>query len=80
MITSDSMSLGDCLAAITHMVNRRPKMSSIQDSLLLSRIKLGSAIEHLESLHQPADVLEQLRGHVESIAVEIDALLESIHE
>jgi hypothetical protein len=49
----DSMTLTECLTAITQMVEPCPKIASIQHSLRLSRLKIGSAIEQMDTLATP---------------------------
>ena len=78
MNTSNSTTLRECVTAITQLVELHPNISSIQQTLRVARLKLGLAIERLESLGQQSDVLEQLRDHSESVTFEIDTLLKTI--
>jgi hypothetical protein len=74
------MTLDECLTVISRMMKRRPDVAALQQHLRLSRLRLGSAIEQLESLEARPDAFAQLCCHAESIAVEIEALGESIRQ
>jgi hypothetical protein len=78
MTSSESMSLGECLNAITRIVEHQTNAGAIRESLRLSRLKLGETIERLETWERKTDILRQIHGHAESVAIEIDALLKAV--
>jgi hypothetical protein len=80
MSTRDSMSRDECLRAISHFVQRESNTSSALQSLRISRLKLGTAIERLETQASRADISEQVRDQAYSVVFEIEMLLGIIHE
>ena len=80
MSTSDSVSRERCLRAISHFVQRESNISSALQSLRISRLKLGTLIERLESHAAHRDISEQFRDQAYSVVFEIEKVLEMIHE
>jgi len=76
MDISESMTLEECRHTIARMVERDPDIRSIRRSLHVSRLKLGAAIERIESGPLPT-APQQIQDHAESVAFEIDALVEA---
>jgi hypothetical protein len=72
MSASNLMSSGDCLDAIAEMVEHNTDLQYVVQQARLSRLKMGSILERLESLEPDLETLERLRDHTESIAYEVD--------
>jgi hypothetical protein len=72
---SDSMTTQECRFAILQMVERGPAGPSIRRLLHVSRLKLGAAIERIESGELPESALDEILRHAECVAFEIDTLM-----
>jgi hypothetical protein len=73
--------LGDAsLREITHMLENTPKKHVLVQRIRLSRLKLGSVLERLDAFEPGPAGLERLNEHSESMALEIDSLIETIRE
>ena len=77
---NDSMTVQECLGAITAFVEREPSVTSIQDTLRLARIRLGAVIDRLEALEASHGALDELHYHADSIMLELDNLLGAISQ
>lgn len=75
MVSPDMMTIEECRIAILQLADRGPNSASIRRLLHLSRLKLGAAIERVESSEIPAESLDEILRHAECIAFEIDTLL-----
>jgi hypothetical protein len=80
MITSLSTLRDASLSEITKMVENTPNNYILVQRFRLSRLKLGSVLERLEAFEPGPGALERLNDHSESIACEIDSLIETIRE
>ena len=80
MTTSITMSHDDSIHEIIKMVNNAPNKLSVFQLIRVSRIKLGCALDQLENFEPAPNALEQLHGHAESIACEIDALIRTTQQ
>ena len=62
----------------SHMVDRAADVNTLVQQIRLCRLKLGSALNRLES-HQPNDAeVERIREHVDDISNEIRLLITSL--
>jgi hypothetical protein len=61
--------------AIAHMLERETTLQTVLEQARLSRLKLGSILDRLESLPLDADDLDQLREQAETVAFEVDNLV-----
>jgi hypothetical protein len=71
------MTIEECRTAILQFVGRGPNPASIRRLLHIARLKLGAAIERIETGNLPADALGEVLRHAECIAFEIDTLMAS---
>src|SRR4051812_12570991 len=68
------------LTAIANMLDNLPSGYLIMQRIRLSRVKLGSALERLESFEPGPVALGELQDHSENIAFQIDSLIQAICE
>ena len=80
MVTSIETLRDASLSEIAKMLENTPYRHVIAQRIRLSRLKLGSVLERLEAFEPGPGALERLNDHSESIALEIDSLLETIRE
>lgn len=80
MIASTNMSREDSIHEIIKMVNSPPNKFSVHQSIRVSRMKLGCALDQLENFEPAPSALEQLQDHAEHIAGQIDDLLRTIQQ
>jgi hypothetical protein len=71
----ESMTTEECRSAISQMVERGTDQHSILRLLRVSRLKLGAAIERIESGTFNATTLDAILRHTECAAFEIDTLM-----
>jgi hypothetical protein len=73
--------LGDAsLREITYMLENTPKKHVLVQRIRLSRLKLGAVLERLEAFEPGPEALERLNESSESMALEIDNLIETVRE
>jgi hypothetical protein len=75
MIAPDTMTIEECRTAILQLADRGPHPESIRRLLHISRLKLGAAIERIESGDLANTILDEILRHTECVAFEIDTLL-----
>ena len=80
MITSINMSHDDSIHDIIKMANNMSDKLSVLQSVRVSRMKLGCALEQLENFEPGANALEELYDHAENVAAEIDALIRTTQQ
>ena len=80
MITTINMSHDDSVHDIIKMANNTSDKLLILQTIRVSRMKLGCALEQLENFEPGANALEQLYDHAENVAAEIDALIRTTQQ
>ena len=68
------------LVEIAKMLEDTPNRHVLVQRIRLSRLKLGSVLERLEVFEPGPGALQRLNEHSESIAFEIDSLIETTRE
>jgi hypothetical protein len=61
-------------------IHDAPSKLSVLQSIRMSRIRLGCALEQLENFEPGPGAIEQLHDHAENVAAEIDALIRTTQQ
>lgn len=75
MLAPDAVTLEECRTAILQLVDRGPNPASIRRMLHICRLKLGAAIERIESGNLSVEMLDEVLRHAECVAFDVDTLL-----
>jgi hypothetical protein len=79
MITTNSTIEETSPSAILELMTGQSDRQSLLQYLRLARLKLGSAIERLETYEACPDAVPLLSEQCEYVAFQVDSILETIH-
>ena len=80
MATRKITSPGESVHDLAKVLGKIPDKHLLMQRIRLSRLKLGSILERLDSFEPGPPELELLREHSENAAFEIDTLIQAIRE
>ena len=80
MATREITSPGESVHDLAKVLGKIPDKHLLMQRIRLSRLKLGSILERLDSFEPGPPELEQLREHSENAAFEIDTLIQAIRK
>jgi hypothetical protein len=65
---------------LVSMRDQPVELRNVVQKVRLSRMKLGSILERLDSFEQGSAALEELDNYAESLGLEIDAFVDALRE
>lgn len=73
-----NFSIAECLSLITGTLPSQPSLSDVRSILVLSRLKLGAAMDELESREVGSEQLSDIACHAENIIAELEDIVETL--
>ena len=71
---------GECPETFTQMIENPPSLDLILQQIRLSRMKLGSVLERLESFDPNSGGIPQFHDHAECVAIEVQLMIETLRQ
>jgi hypothetical protein len=76
----NNMTVSEYVGEIAKMVEPGPDLQLVMHHIRLSRLKLGSVLDRLETFEPGPEAAQRLRDHADAIAYEIDTMVEGVRE